>query len=678
MAKSIEEKVEEYYKALLDSLGIRHFGKTEEINSSLTKALKEADSKSGGSGVNFPDIQLLLQNKTRRDIPVMIEAKGLKGKLEKLTPSGDIELISGGKNPNSAVQQYAVNGALHYGLAVLDEGTYSEVIIVGINGTTLENGCVKDPEAKAYYVSKKNDRVPKELIDFDFVQMKQANIDAFFSELDKLSLTEVEKEKLKRDKEELLEQSIKGIHQKIYDDASIKNLLGTNEKLYLFCGLIMAGLTTEGVKPLDVADLFSNDDPDDNDGSIILRRTMAFLRKKNCPSGKVDMVLNYLRPVFEKRDLWKPVNGESAIKSIYKQVKEDILPLLESNIHLDFTGKILNSLNDWVSIENDKLNDVVLTPRFVTTLMARITRTDMDSFVWDTCMGSSGFLVSAMEIMIDDAKKRIKDTQALDSKIENIKHNQLLGIEILGNIYILAVLNMILMGDGSSQIICGDSHKEGPKFIESHKDTFPANVFLLNPPYSAPGKGLIFVDEALSRMETGYGAVLIQENAGSGQGDVYAKRILKKNTLIASIHMPGDLFNGKSSVQTAIYLFQINRPHEADDVVTFIDFSEDGYTRQNRKKSTQKVNLRNTDHALERYDEVAAICLGKKPKTNYYTEANGKVIKDVITLNGNDWAFQSHRKIDTTPTEADFKKTVADYLAWKVSTILRGEGMADE
>lgn len=673
MAKSIEEKVEEYYKALLDSFGIRHFGKTEEINSSLTKALKEADSKSGGSGVNFPDIQLLLQNKTRRDIPVMIEAKGLKGKLEKLTPSGDIELISGGKNTNSAVQQYAVNGALHYGLAVLDEGTYSEVIIVGINGTTLENGCVKDPEAKAYYVSKKNDRIPKELIGFDFVQMKQSNIDAFFTELDKLSLTETEKEKLKRDKEELLEQSIKGIHQKIYDDASIKNLLGTNEKLYLFCGLIMAGLTTEGVKPLEVADLFSNDDPDDNDGSIILHRTMAFLRKKNCPAGKVDMVLNYLRPVFEKRDLWKPVNGESAIKSIYKQVKEDILPLLESNIHLDFTGKILNSLNDWVSIENDKLNDVVLTPRFVTTLMARITRTDMDSFVWDTCMGSSGFLVSAMEIMIDDAKKRIKDTQALDSKIENIKHNQLLGIEILGNIYILAVLNMILMGDGSSQIICGDSHKEGPKFMESHKDTFPANVFLLNPPYSAPGKGLIFVDEALSRMETGYGAVLIQENAGSGQGDVYAKRILKKNTLIASIHMPSDLFNGKSSVQTAIYLFQINRPHEVDDVVTFIDFSEDGYTRQNRKKSTQKVNLRNTGHALERYDEVAAICLGKKPKTNYYTEANGKVIKDTISLNGNDWAFQSHRKIDTTPTEADFRKTVSDYLSWKVSCILRGE-----
>lgn len=566
---------------------------------------------------------------------------------------------------------------MHYGLAILDEGTYDEVVIVGINGSVLEEGHVKDPEVKAYYVSKKNDKVPKELVGFDFVQMKQSNIETFYAQLDRLSLTAAEKEKLKRDKEELLEQSIKAIHQRIYDDESIKTLLGTNEKLYLFCGLIMAGLTTEGVKPLEVSDFYGNNAIDDNDGSTVLRRTKAFLCKKNCPKDKIDMVLNYLKPVFEKRDLWRPVNGESVIKSIYKQIKEDILPLLESNIHLDFTGKILNSLNDWVAIENDRLNDVVLTPRFVTNLMARITRTDMDSFVWDTCMGSSGFLVSAMEIMIDDAKKRIKDTQALDSKIENIKHNQLLGIEILGNIYILAVLNMILMGDGSSQIICGDSHKEGPKFMNAHKGTFPANVFLLNPPYSAPGKGLIFVDEALSRMETGYGAVLIQENAGSGQGDVYAKRILKKNTLLASIHMPVDLFNGKSSVQTAIYLFRVNRPHEADDIVTFIDMSVDGYSRQNRKKSTQKVNLRNTDHALERYDEVAAICLGKKPKTSYYTEANGKVIRDTVTLNGNDWTFNQHKKIDTTPTEADFKKTVADYLAWKAGAILKGEINAD-
>ena len=487
-----------------------------------------------------------------------------------------------------------------------------------------------------------------------------------------LNLTDAELEKLKRNKEELFEKGINSIEQRIYDDYEIKNLLSTNEKLYFVCGLIMAGLTIEGVKPLEVDDLDSHDDVNDNDGIEIISRVKILLNKKNFSDDKIKMFIYYMKPVFDKRNLWKPNKGESIIKSVYKQIKNEILPILESNINIDFTGRILNSLNDWVSIDNDRLNDVVLTPRFVTNLMARICRTDKDSFILDTCTGSAGFLVSGMDLMIADAKSKIKDKDALAEKIDAIKSKQLLGIEILGNIYILAVLNMILMGDGSSNVICGDSHKE------IAKQTFPANVFLLNPPYSAQGKGLIFVDEALSRMENGYGAVLIQENAGSGQGGVYSKNILKKNTLIASIHMPTNLFNGKASVQTAIYLFKINRPHEEDDVVTFIDFSEDGYSRQNRKKSTQEVNLRNTDHALERYDEVVAICLGKKPKTNYYTEANGKVIKDTITLNGNDWTYQSHRKIDTTPTDEDFKKTVADYLAWKVSAILKGEVSADE
>ena len=48
-------------------------------------------------------------------------------------------------------------------------------------------------------------------------------------------------------------------------------------------------------------------------------------------------------------------------QGLYKQVKEDIIPCLESNLHLDFTGKILNSLNDWVSIENDTAADVDFT-----------------------------------------------------------------------------------------------------------------------------------------------------------------------------------------------------------------------------------------------------------------------------------------------------------------------------
>lgn len=684
---SIEEKVEEQYKSLLDDLRIRHYGKTEKINQAISDALKNANSKSGNSGNNYPDIQLLIDDNLGRRIPVMIESKGSKGKLEKLTKSGEIEGITyydkdkmnkdgviihrAGDANNSSVMNYAVNGALHYGLAVLDGGDYKEVIIIGINGTTLDkNGRITDPECKAYYVSENNNRVPKlitKITKDDWSLMKTENLDTLYKILDTLSLTEAELEALTRKTEATLEEKIKAIHQKLYNDTQLKTALSTNEKLYLFCGLIMAGLKTKGVRCIEASDLSSNDNERNNDGTYILNNIESFLYAKNCSHEKVEMIKGLLEGVFKKRVLWKPNNGESLLKSLFKQVKTDIIPCLESNLHLDFTGKILNSLNDWVSIENDAANDVVLTPRYVTTLMAKLARTNKDSFVWDKAMGSAGFLVSAMDIMMKDAMDKITDKNELEAKIKNIKENQLLGIEILGNIYILAVLNMILMGDGSSNVLNGDSH------VFDLPSTFPANVFLLNPPYSAAGKGFNFVEEALSQMITGYACILIQDSAGNGQGLPYTKRILEKNTLEASIKMPAGLFGSKASVSVYIFVFKVNKPHEEDDIVTFIDFSEDGYSRQNRKKSSQEVNLRNTDHAIERYDEVLAIVLGKKSKTSYYTEANGKVIKDTITLEGNDWLFTQHQKVDTTPTEEDFKRTIANYLSWKVSNLMKGQ-----
>ena len=682
---SIEEKVEEQYKSILDILGVRHYGKTEKINPNIANALKNADSKSGGSGNNYPDIQLIVNNAIGRYVPVMIEAKGSKGKLEKLAKDGSIVGItyyeSDGKpnkdgvpthlkgEPNySAITNFAVNGAFHYGNAVLDEGTYNEVIIIGINGTSLNSdGFVVDAECKAYYLSAKNSRIPK-LIDkitaADWSLFKAENIDKLFDILDRLNLTDKELEALTRKTEETLEEKIKAIHQSLYDDVQLKTALSTNEKLYLFCGLIMAGLTTNGVRPLEPSDLRGNDNDRNNDGITLLQHIESFLYAKNCSNEKVEMIKGLLEGVFKKSVLWKPKNGISLLHTLFEQVKKDIIPCLESNLHLDFTGKILNSLNDWVSIENDSANDVVLTPRYVTTLMAKMARTNKDSFVWDKAMGSAGFLVSAMDIMIKDATDKITDKQELADKIKHIKEQQLLGIEILGNIYILAILNMILMGDGSSNVLNGDSHD----FILPN--TFPANVFLLNPPYSAAGKGFNFVEEALSQMTDGYACILIQDSAGNGQGLPYTKRILQNNTLEASIKMPAGLFGNKASVSVYIFVFKVNRPHEVDNIVTFIDFSEDGYSRQNRKKSTQEVNLRDTDNAQARYDEVLALVLGKKPKTTYYTEANGKVIKDTITLNGNDWLFTNHKIVDTTPTEEDFKKCVADYLSWKISAIM--------
>lgn len=236
----------------------------------------------------------------------------------------------------------------------------------------------------------------------------------------------------------------------------------------------------------------------------------------------------------------------------------------------------------------------------------------------------------------------------------------------------LAVLNMIMMGDGSTNILHKDSLTEFEGNYEQGDDAgkpFPANVFLLNPPYSADGKGFVFVKKALSKMKSGRAAILIQENAGSGNGLPYTKEILKNNTLVASIHM-SDIFCGKAGVQTAIYVFDIGVAHNKDNIVKFLDFSNDGYTRQNRKKSGADVNLKNTDHAVERYEEIVDIVLNRKKKTNYFDDC---VIEDTINLEGKDWTYNQHRKIDTIPNEDDFRKTVAEYLSWKVSSLMKEE-----
>lgn len=135
-----------------------------------------------------------------------------------------------------------------------------------------------------------------------------------------------------------------------------------------------------------------------------------------------------------------------------------------------------------------------------------------------------------------------------------------------------------------------------------------------------------------------------------------------------------DIFCGKASVQTAVYVFEVGTPHEDGSIVKFIDFSNDGYTRQNRKKSSQSVNLRDTDNAKERYDEVVRLVNHRGSVDGLLNYLKGCYVEDTITFDGNDWTYSQHRKIDTRPTEEDFRQVVKDYLAWKVSEIIKQDG----
>lgn len=667
--RSIEEQVEDLAKKQL--AGVKYYTKTETINSEIETALKSAPSKSGGTGTNIPDIKLLLETKTMRRIPVMIEVKGKKGDFIKLTADEEIDNKKKDGTENfTNINKYAVNGAIHYANAIVSHTeSYKETVAIGLNGYYDASGSLIT-EIGVYYISLDNFCIPKKIGNYsDLSFLLKKNQTAFIEEIDKAGLTDEEIEAKAKEYENQIEVKLKKLNQTMQDTLKIS----VGSRVELVTGMIMAGLGTEGVAPLEISELKGETGAKTNDGRVLINKIDSFLEKRSLPQEKKEMIVNDLSRVFVYSDLWKPINGESKLKSVYTSVKNDIMPIFTSAKHLDFTGKLFNVLNAWVDIPDSDKNDVVLTPRYVTELMAKLAQVNKDSYVWDYAVGSAGFLISSMKLMIKDAEERIHSPKELAEKIAEIKYKQLLGIEKRSDIYLLAVLNMILMGDGSSNIIHKDSLTEFDGKYEqgemNGKD-FPANVFLLNPPYSAPGKGFIFVKKALSRMSKGRAAILIQENAGSGNGLPYTKDILENNTLIASIHM-ADIFKGKAGVQTAIYVFDVGTPHNEKQIVKFIDFSNDGYTRQNRKKSSQDANLKNTDNALERYEEIVNLVLYGKAYLHYFTDE--QYIEDTISLDGNDWTFSQHIKLNTIPTEDDFRNTIKEYLGWKVSAVLRGE-----
>lgn len=524
----------------------------------------------------------------------------------------------------------------------------------------------------------------KKIGDFtDLSFLTVANRLSLSNTLKDILLTDAERERMAFEFENTIEVNLKSLNQTMHDDLHI----AVGDRVEMIAAMIMAGLGVKDeednviVSGLTTPDLKSDKGKKTHDGYAIYNRVSEFLDAKNLPSDKTDCIKNTLERVLLHSMLEQPrkVKGtsrvESRLKTVYREVEKNIMPTFVSAEHLDFTGKLFNVLNEWVNIPDGERNDVVLTPRYVTEFMAKLAEVNMNSYVWDYAAGSGGFLISAMKLMLKDAEEKYKTSpEKYADKVANIKKFQLLGCEIRPDIYLLAVLNMILMKDGSATILNVDSLEKFSGTYEQGErkgQDFPADVFLLNPPYSADGKGFIFVEKALNRMKKGKACVIIKENGGSGSGLPYTKRLLKNNTLIASIHMP-NIFYGKASVGPAIFLFEIGKPHDINKYVKFVDFSDDGYTRQNRRKSSLEVNLRNTGNAPERYQEVVDLILDRKriKDCTYITE--DLYIEDKITDKGDDWTFNQHKEVDLTPKEEDFERTVANYLSWKISELMKG------
>lgn len=672
--QSIEPNIADLANGWLKSYRLDYKLEQESLNSEIDQALDDYYSKRGGAGGNRPDVKLLLQDKNLVRYPVLIEYKGYKDKLIKLNSDGKIANKTPKNEPDfKTINSYAVNGAVHYANALLHYTSYTDIIAIGMTGYKNEAGKIVY-SIGVYYVSKSNFGIGQKVDDYtDFSFLKKENFDKFIEKVKRLRLSQEELEKLKEQREQEINASLVKLNNDIYQN---EKGLSERDRVYLVAASIIATLgVPEKVSALEKSELKSSSEVGNRDGDIILRKIKAFLNEKNLPQEKRDLIVRTLQNTLTTDNINKAENGESQLKRVFAKIVDDLGIYYKIGLTTDFTGKLFNEMYSWLGFSQDKLNDVVLTPSYVATLLVRLARVNKDSYVWDFATGSAGLLVAAMNEMLNDAKEKIKSPDAFALKSAEIKANQLLGLEILSEVYMLAILNMILMGDGSSNILNKDSLKEfnGNYGFGKTGEKFPANAFVLNPPYSASGNGMVFVAKALSMMNSGYAAIIIQNSAGSGKAVEYNKRILKHSTLLASIKMPIDLFIGKSSVQTNVYVFRVGEAHQKDDIVKFIDFTNDGYTRTNRKKAS--CNLRDTDHAKERYQEVVDLVRFGKSKLKYFTEKEyyeGTIDPE----NGADW--NQTAPIDTKPTLEDFKKTVSDYLAWEVSNILKRKGEEDD
>jgi type I restriction-modification system DNA methylase subunit len=337
--------------------------------------------------------------------------------------------------------------------------------------------------------------------------------------------------------------------------------------------------------------------------------------------------------------------------------------------HLDIMGEMYSEFLKY-ALGDGKEIGIVLTPPYVNKMMAEILDVNLEDRVMDLATGSAGFLISAMELMINEAEQKYaKGSSYANSNIEKIKKEQLLGVELNAEMFTLATTNMILRGDGSAKIEKGSSF-DRPDALYSN---FRATKLLLNPPFSYSENGMPFIAFGVTKMQKhGKAAIIIQDSAGSGKAVHSTTKILKNNTLFASIKMPTDLFQPMAGVQTSIYIIEVGVPHDTGKTVKFIDFRNDGYKRTER-------SLNETDSPEKRYKDIVKIYkAGKNAQVEAEWNLDEAYVEDFISLSGKDWNFDQHKKIDTRPTLDDFKRTVADYLAWEVSNILKQQSSTEE
>ena len=667
-----ERDIDRCVEEKLKSIGLvlkKDFNDQRNMSDYMKDSLKGSSKTEKRTGTGIPDFTV-----EKYKIPVIIENKAGLRKLQKLAK----DKISAS---DGDVQNYAVNGAVSYARHMIHSGKYDSVVAIGIAGDTDE-----DLRVAVYYVFGFEGE-PKLMPGYTTLDFLESD-DAFKIFIADATLTEEEKHGI-------LIKSQKELHfhanqlNRLMNDHSI----GVAERVIYISGMLLSmqdivgnggEMVLEGLSPQKISGIQTEKH---RDGIKILTQIDEYLTNKGTPENKKRLMLASFDRISIDGDRDKPselsplvsktIKGNaSATRQIFQYVYDNVFTKITGTAgHLDIIGEMYSIFLKY-ALGDGKEIGIVLTPPYITKLMAQMVGIDKDSRVLDVAAGSAGFLISCMEIMIEQANREYgKGTTAAGEKIAAIKNTQLMGIEKDPQMYTLAATNMIMRGDGSAKIEKGSSFDQ-PKELY---DDFGATALLLNPPFTYAENGMPFFAFGLRHTKKGgKAAIIIQDSAGSGKAAKTNREILRNNRLVASIKMPVDLFLPYAGVQTSIYVVEAGTPHSfKTDIVKFIDFRQDGYKRTKR-------SLDETDSPKERYADIPIIFnmgsnAGKNPDFHGELWDLPEIyVEDTITDSGSDWNFEQHKKLDARPSESDFSRTVGDYLVWEATQLIKNGAIKSE
>lgn len=300
---------------------------------------------------------------------------------------------------------------------------------------------------------------------------------------------------------------------------------------------------------------------------------------------------------------------------------------------------------------------VVLTPSHITEIFCDLVDLKPTDIVFDPCCGTGGFLIAAMQKMLEQAKPE---------EVETIKKHRIHGIEIREDMFSIATTNMIFRGDGKSNLIKNDFLKRDVKSMRANNYT----VGLMNPPYSqAKGKDtahlseIHFIEHLLDGLADGGRCVVIVPQSTmvgkTSEDKKVKKRILTKHTLEGVITLNKETFYGVGT-NPCIAIFTAHKTHSEKKFCKFINYEDDGFAIR------KHVGLVETERAKERKAHLLNCWLHDAPAETKF------MVKTTIEPD-DEWLHSFYYFNDEIPKAEDFEKTIAEYLTFEFNMIMQGK-----